>query len=133
MIFLPDTNACISLLRQKQSALVARWQATKANEIVLCSIVVYELRHGAERATNPVTEHAKLDIFLGPFTSLPFDNRCAARCAQIRFALERTGMRIGPHDLQIASIAAEHGLTLVTHNVREFSRVPGLNLEDWEM
>lgn len=48
MTFLPDTNACISLLHQKQSRLIARWQSTKVTDIVLCSVVVYELRHGAE-------------------------------------------------------------------------------------
>ena len=132
MTFLPDTNACITLLRQKHPALIDRWRATKASDIVLCSIVVYELRHGAERAANPAAEHAKVGVFLSAFASLPFDDRCAARCAQIRFELERTGMRIGPHDLQIAAIAAENGLTLITHNVREFSRVPSLKLEDWE-
>jgi tRNA(fMet)-specific endonuclease VapC len=64
--------------------------------------------------------------------SLPFDDRAAIRCAQIRNALERVGMRIGPHDLQIAAIALEHGLTLVTHNSREFNRIGGLKVEDWE-
>lgn len=48
MIFLPDTNACISLLRQKQPRLIARWQSTRVADIILCSVVVYELRHGAE-------------------------------------------------------------------------------------
>jgi predicted nucleic acid-binding protein len=48
MIFLPDTNTCISLLRQKQRRLIARWESTKRSDIVLCSVVVYELRHGAE-------------------------------------------------------------------------------------
>ena len=48
MIFLPDTNTCIALLRRKQASLITRWQSTKVGDIVLCSIVVYELRHGAE-------------------------------------------------------------------------------------
>jgi predicted nucleic acid-binding protein len=58
MIFLPDTNTCISLLRQKQPRLIARWQSTKVTDIVLCSVVVYELRHGAESSTDPRREHA---------------------------------------------------------------------------
>ena len=66
MTFLPDTNACISLLRQKQSRLIARWQSTKVTDIVLCSVVVYELRHGAESSADPRREHAKLDTFLAP-------------------------------------------------------------------
>jgi tRNA(fMet)-specific endonuclease VapC len=131
MTYLPDTNACITLLRQRDPALMARWQASMASEVVLCSVVVYELRHGAERCSDPVREHAKLDVFLAPFASLPFDDSCARKCAEIRHALERIGMMIGPHDLQIA-IALHHGLILVTHNSREFSRIPELRLEDWE-
>ena len=132
MIFLPDTNACIALLRQRQPKLTARWQATKASEVVLCSVVVYELRHGAERSSNPVREHIRLDAFLAPFVSLAFDDLCARRCAEIRRELERTGSVIGLHDLQIAATALHHDLTLVTHNTREFSRIPGSRLDDWE-
>jgi tRNA(fMet)-specific endonuclease VapC len=132
MIFLPDTNACISLLRRRTPSLIARWQSTRAADIVLCCVVVYELRYGAERSSNPGHEHAKLDVFLERFVSLPFDDACARQCAQIRAQLERGGALIGPHDLQIASIALEHDLTLITHNTREFSRVGGLKLVDWE-
>ena len=132
MIFLPDTNACIALLRQRDSRLIARWQSVKATDIVLCSVVVYELRYGAERSSDPTRGHAKLDLFLSPFTSLPFDDQCARTCAEIRAELERTGRVIGPHDLQIAAIALQHELTLVTHNTREFSRISKLKLEDWE-
>jgi tRNA(fMet)-specific endonuclease VapC len=57
---------------------------------------------------------------------------CARRCGRIRRELERVGILIGPHDLQIAAIAQQHGLTLVTHNTKEFGRVAGLKLEDWE-
>lgn len=132
MIFLPDTNACITLLRQRDSRLMARWQSAKASDVVLCSVVVYELRYGAERTSDPAREHAKLDGFLSPFVSLPFDDESARACAEIRGQLERSGRVIGPHDLQIAAIAYQHGLTLVTHNTQEFSRIPGLKLEDWE-
>src|SRR2546425_5628764 len=131
MIYLPDTNACITLLRRRDNRLIARWQSVQATDIVLCSVVVYELRYGAERSSDPARGHAKLDVFFSPFTSLPFDDQCARRCAEIRVELERTGTVIGPHDLQIASIALEHGLTLITHNTQEFSRVVGLKIEDW--
>ena len=105
MIFLPTPTLAFSLLRRRTPSLMARWQSTRAADIVLCSVVVYELRHGAERSSNPAREHAKLDVFLGPFVSLPFDDACAHRCVQIRAQLERDGALIGPHDLQIASIA----------------------------
>jgi tRNA(fMet)-specific endonuclease VapC len=132
MMYLPDTNACISFLRIGDPKLVSRWRETKASDVLLCSIVVYELRYGAARCSNPAREHSKLDNFLAPFTSLAFDDDCARKCAEIRNGLERTGNRIGPHDLQIAAVAICHGLTLVTHNTHEFGRIVGLNLEDWE-
>ena len=71
MTFLPDTNACIALLRQRHAKLTARWQAIKASEIVLCSVVVYEVRHGAERSSDPAREHARLDRFVAPYTIVP--------------------------------------------------------------
>ena len=104
----------------------------KAANLLLCSIVVYELRHGAERSANPIRENSKLDQFLAPYVSLAFDDACGCRCAQLRNRLERKGNRIGPHDLQIAAIALSHDLTLVTHNTDEFGRIDGLKLEDWE-
>ena len=67
------------------------------------------------------------------FVSLPFDDAAASVYAIIRAHLESAGTPIGPYDLQIAAIALANGLTLVTHNTREFSRVPGLLLEDWEV
>ena len=123
MTYLPDTNACITLLRERNGKLIARWRASNVKDIVLCSIVVYELRHGAERSSDPAREHGKLDLFLAPFASLPFDDNSARQCAEIRRGLERSGAVIGPHDLQIAAIALQHGLTLVTHNTAEFSRI----------
>ncbi len=132
MIYLPDTNACVTLLRGRNPLFAGRWQSRRSSEIVLCSVVVYELRFGAERCIHPAREHARLDLFLSAFASLPFDDNCAHVCSMIRRNLENTGKSIGPYDLQIAAIALHHGLTLVTHNTAEFSRVPNLRLEDWE-
>lgn len=73
-----------------------------------------------------------MEVFLAPLISFPFDDSAANRYAEIRHALERAGQRIGAHDLEIAAIALARQLTLVTHNVSEFSRVSGLAWEDWE-
>jgi len=132
MTYLVDTNACIALLRQRNPLLIARWRSAIPGDIALCSVVIYELRHGAERSSNPIREHSKLDIFLAPYISLPFNDACARTCARVRHQLELAGQVIGPHDLQIASIAIQHDLILVTHNMREFERVSGLRCEDWE-
>jgi len=71
--------------------------------------------------------------FLAAFVSLPFDDRAADAYGRIRAALASAGTPIGPNDLLIASIAEANGVMLVTHNTSEFSRVPGLSLDDWEV
>ena len=91
-----------------------------------------ELAYGAARSHDPAGTMAKLAAFLAPFASLPFDDSCADTYGRVRAQLERAGTPIGPNDLMIAAIAVTHNLTLVTHNTREFERIPGLSLTDWE-
>ena len=76
---------------------------------------------------------ALAQTLLGAFRSLFFDDAAADHAAHVRAALEAAGTSIGPNDLLIAAIALANGLTLVTHNTREFGRVPGLGIEDWEL
>jgi tRNA(fMet)-specific endonuclease VapC len=102
-------------------------------EVAVCSVVKAELHYGALRSKNPQDSLAKLEAFLAPYRSLPFDDQCAAAYGRIRARLAQLGSLIGPNDLLIAAIAVVHGATLVTHNVREFSRVEGLVYEDWEV
>jgi tRNA(fMet)-specific endonuclease VapC len=94
--------------------------------------VVAELLYGAYRSARPGQTLSQVQTFCGPFLSLPFDDRAAAEYARIRAHLASLGNVIGPNDLMIAAIALAHGLTLVTHNVAEFRRVPGLTVEDWQ-
>ena len=74
---------------------------------------------------------AALGQLLQPMQMLPFDSECATHAARIRAALEAAGTPIGPHDTLIAATALRHQATLVTRNVREFSRVPGLQWLNW--
>ncbi len=76
---------------------------------------------------------AKLEFFFSPYRSLPFRDEDAREYGLIRACLAKIGQPIGPNDLMIAAIARSAGLTLVTHNTREFSRVPDLRIEDWEL
>lgn len=76
---------------------------------------------------------AAIDAILAPYSSLFFDDAAAENYAAIRHHLEATGQPIGPLDIQIAAIAVTHNCTLVTHNTAEFSRVPGLMIEDWQI
>ncbi|MBN1285343.1 MAG: type II toxin-antitoxin system VapC family toxin [Anaerolineae bacterium] len=91
-----------------------------------------ELYFGAMKSRSPQTSLLKQQAFVERFVSLPFDDAAAVVYGRIRAELERAGTPIGPNDLMIASIALANGLILVTHNVREFERVAGLQIDDWE-
>lgn len=133
MTWLMDTDTCVTWLRNTEPQLIARIQQCDPAEIVLCSIVVAELRFGVERS-NPA-HRAKTASSVARlrqlFTSLPFDDAAAEHYGRIRADLTTQGQIIGGNDLMIASIALAHGCTLVTHNTAEFGRVAGLRLEDW--
>jgi tRNA(fMet)-specific endonuclease VapC len=132
-MFLLDTNVCIQYLRGKNLLVRQRLAASQPQEVCLCSVVLLELHAGVLRSADPAKNRADVDQFVAPFASLPFDDAAAEICARIRHHLENQGLPIGPYDLQIAAIALANGCTLVTHNTAEFSRVPGLLLEDWQL
>jgi len=100
---------------------------------VLCDIVKAELYYGAYKGTRLESNLVLYQEFFSELVSLPFDGNAAAVYGRIRARLEALGTPIGPNDLQIAAIALANDLILVTHNTREFSRVEGLRLEDWEL
>lgn len=134
MKYLLDTNACVQCLRKKGNPLVLqRLLSHPPADVALCSVVVGELCHGAERSSDPRREQALVDAFVAQFTSLPYDDAAARIYAHVRHDLESRGLTIGASDYLIAGIALARNLTLVTHNTKEFSRVPGLTLEDWEV
>ena len=132
MIYLLDTNVCIGYLNGRSPFVRQRLNALEPGTIRLCSIVKAELAYGA--AKSRVREHtlATLDTFFAAFESLPFDDRAALSYGQIRADLERQGTPIGPNDLLIAAIALANQAALVTTNTREFARVKGLEIENWE-
>lgn len=132
MKYLLDTNVCISYLNNAASLVRTRMQMLKPTEIVLCSIVDAELYYGVMKSATPSKNLVRLTPFLSQFVSLPFDNMAAREFGRIRADLAKAGTPIGPYDLQIAAIALVNRLTLVTHNTREFGRIAGLQLEDWE-
>lgn len=132
-MFLLDTNTCVQYLRGKNVLVRQRLAACPPHEIRLCSVVLSELYVGALRSAQPARNRADVDQFAAPFISFPFDGAAADVYARIRHHLESLGTPIGPYDMQIAAIALANGCTLVTHNTAEFSRVPGLVLEDWEI
>lgn len=133
MKYLLDTNVCITYLRGKNALLLQRVGAHPAIDVAMCSVVAAELWHGAERSKNPIREHARVDAFIAQFVLLTFDESAARNFARIRHHIQSQGQTIGAYDYMIAAIALANNLILVTHNTGEFSRVPDLVLEDWEI
>ena len=131
-MYLLDANACIRLLNGTSSRLAERMRATPRSQIRLSSIVKAELLFGARRSSRAADNLRLLKDFFAALASLPFDDSCAEEYGLLRAELDRAGTPIGPNDLLIAATARANGCTLVTHNVREFSRVSGLQYEDWE-
>ena len=131
-LWLLDTNTCIRLLNDSSDPVAKQFSARSPAEIALCSIVKAELLYGARHSARVDANLTLLNRFFAPLLSLPFDDRCAEEYGLIRAQLTAEGAPIGPNDLIIAAIARTHDATLVTHNTREFSRVAGLRLSDWE-
>jgi tRNA(fMet)-specific endonuclease VapC len=130
--YLLDTNTVIGLLRAKNIGILARYATVPRASICTCSIVKAELFYGSLKSAKPTQNRAVQETFVGGLVSFDFDDLAVEHYARIRSEIEIDGKPIGSMDLLIAAIALAHGLTLVTHNVREFSRVRGLQLEDWE-
>jgi len=133
-VFCLDTNVVIGIMTGRQPHWVARISAEiRAQTVILLPvIVVYELLYGSEKSGFGGRNRARLDDFLtGPFDVPDFTPADSTEAAQIRAYLERQGTPIGPYDVLIAAQARRRGARLVTGNVREFARVPGLVVEDW--
>jgi tRNA(fMet)-specific endonuclease VapC len=131
-VFALDTNT-VSYYFRGDPQVVPRMHALPPARLLVPSVVVYELRYGLLRlppaAAQPRLE--ALDTFLEALQVLDFDEGCAQVAASLRVRLEGAGSPIGPHDLLIAATALRHGAALVTRNVAEFSRVPGLEVVNW--
>jgi tRNA(fMet)-specific endonuclease VapC len=132
MKYLLDTNTCIRIINQRSTSARAKFINTPKHEISISIIVVAELLYGAAKSQTPERSLYKQEQFIRSLTILNFARPSANSYAQIRALLEKQGKPIGGNDLLIAATALAHDLILVTHNTREFSRVPNLKLEDWE-
>lgn len=132
MRFLPDTNVWINHLKYPSSPLTTKLIECAEDEVFLCDIVKAELFYGAFKSSNESRNLAVLEKLFNVYESLPFEGRSAMAFGSLRAKLAQKGSQIGPFDLQIAAIAIVNNCTLVTHNTREFLRLPGLQVVDWE-
>lgn len=127
-----DTNTCIRYINGRSLAIRQKLPTVAAHDIVVCSVVRGELFYGAAKSQTPEQSAEKQARFLKPYATLPYDDVAAKEYGRIRAHLEGLGTPIGPYDMQIAAIAVVHGLIVVTHNTKEFGRIPWLTIEDWE-
>ena len=132
MRYLLDTNTCIAVMRGDSKA-VQSMAATSPSDCGISAITQYELYTGVAKCANPIKEQAKVDLLLTKVHQLAFDSTSARQAAQLRAFLEAKGLPIGPYDVLLAGQALALSLILVTNNTKEFSRVPRLSLEDWQI
>ncbi len=134
MNYLLDTNACIALINGKTPSIRKRLHnaLTQDAKVLVSSVVAFELWYGVAKSARPEANARLVEAFFaGPLTLLPFAPEDAKVAGRVRASLEAVGKPIGAYDLLIAGQALRHQLTLITANAREFSRVKGLDWQDW--
>lgn len=128
--YLLDTNILSDLVRQPQGLIKNRIEAAGEETICTSIIVAAELRYGAEKSGSGQLAD-RVDLILSAIEILPLQTPVDREYAKLRHYLARQGTLIGPNDMLIAANALEAGLTVITANIGEFSRIPGLQVENW--
>ena len=131
MTYMLDTNICIYVMKNRPERVLERFRKELDRGICISSITLAELEYGMKHSSNPVKNEQSLLKFLLPLSILPFGQAAASAYGEIRAYLQRKGTPIGPLDMLIAAHARAENMILVTNNIREFERVPGLELENW--
>ena len=129
--YLLDTNICIYAINGRPIHVREKLLSMMPDTLAVSSVCVAELEYGAAKSRAPERNSKAVKVFCSNFATLPFDDADAEAFGYIRAGLERRGCLIGPYDMQIAAQALVRHLVLVTNNVREFERIPGLQIENW--
>jgi tRNA(fMet)-specific endonuclease VapC len=132
MKYLLDTNICIYIINEKPENILRKFERYPIHEFGISSITQAELQYGVAKSKHINTNLSALDEFLLPLTILPFYGEKMVTCyGEIRALLESRGKTTGPLDMLIAAHALSLGLTIISNNIKEFSRVPNLKCENW--
>jgi tRNA(fMet)-specific endonuclease VapC len=131
MLYLLDTDTCAFIARQKHPKVTSRFRSRRAGDLAMSVVTYGELRVGAEKSDRYPESLRALELFIQAVTVLPMALEVARFYSKVRLDLEQRGLIIGTNDLWIASHCLQLGLTLVTNNEREFSRIPNLTIENW--
>ncbi|VAW67834.1 VapC toxin protein [hydrothermal vent metagenome] len=128
--YMLDTNIVIYTIKNRPEQVRERFKEHQG-QMCISSVSWGELVYGAERSSRPESNLADIEGFAARLEVLPFENKAADHFGQLRAELYKQGKPIGPYDMMIAGHARSSGLILVTNNMKEFDRVPGLRLENW--
>lgn len=131
MFYLLDTNACVDILRRKTASLTRRVRRLDPNIVAMSSITLGELWYGAAKSSRPAHHESLISSICAIIQVLDLDASAAQIYGSLRAELEMQGRVISSEDLFIAAHALSLGATLITDNVREFKRVPGLQVQNW--
>lgn len=131
MRYLLDTNICIFLINCHPKFVQERFRKVPIELIAVSSVTTSELRYGVAKSVKQEQNAAALQKFLLPLSVLPYDDEASRQYGRLRVYLEQEGKSIGAMDTMIAAHALSLELTVVSNNTKEFSRVPGIRLEDW--
>jgi len=131
MKYLIDTSICIYIINLHPPEVTERCRKAGVGEIAVSSITVSELYYGAQKSKNTKANIRRVEEFLYPFEVLSYDEAASREYGRIRAGLEKTGELIGPLDMLIAAHALSKKLVLVTNNIKEFSRIKTLKIENW--
>jgi tRNA(fMet)-specific endonuclease VapC len=130
LTYMLDTNICIYVMKNYPLALLEKFNSL-AEQLCVSSITLGELHYGAEKSARRVNNLTAIEHFVARLDVLPFGAKAAAHYGQVRAELERAGTPCGPHDMQIGGHARSEGLIVVTNNMHEFGRMPGIRAESW--
>ena len=128
--YLLDTNIVIYVIKQRPRIALDRFNREHGH-MAVSSITLAEMIHGAEKSNDPSRNLAAVEDFCSRLVVLAYGEKAAWHYGSIRATFEKMGMTVGVNDLHIAGHARSEGLTLVSNNLREFERVPGLTLDNW--
>lgn len=132
MKYLLDTTICIYIIKKNPQKVFAKFRQLSVGEVGLSAITYAELEYGVSHSHDPARNRIALSEFLAPLEILDFPVQVAPLYGTLRASLARSRRRmIGPLDLLIAAHALHLGATLITNNLKEFSRIPDLKIADW--
>lgn len=129
--FLLDTNICIYIIKKKPNQVFEKFKELMPGSVAISSIKLAEMQYGINKSSKPKANQEALDQFLFPLDILDFNAKAAMEYGQIRAELEKLGKPIGSLDLLIAAHARSLGVTVVTNNTKEFTRVENLKVVNW--